>query len=195
MKVRQYIHAVIIAFLIVGFGHFGLKAAHSPFVRKALPARVQLSYPLCPPDTNPPTLPQPDINPLAPNPNNPFFLNNPPGIGQSIIYDPETNTYNFQYMTGDSPFGPGAYMNINEYINYDLQQSIHDYWQNQSRSIGGGPVSRRGSGIIPQLHIGGDIFEGIFGSNTIDIRPSGNIGLKLGVKYTQTDNYLLPVKQ
>ncbi|MBR6903560.1 MAG: cell surface protein SprA, partial [Bacteroidales bacterium] len=40
-----------------------------------------------------------------------------------------------------------------------------------------------------------DIFEGIFGSNTIDIRPSGNIGLKLGVKYTQTDNYLLPVKQ
>ena len=179
----------------MGFGHFGLKAAHSPFVRKALPARVQLSYPLCPPDTNPPTLPQPDINPLAPNPNNPFFLNNPPGIGQSIIYDPETNTYNFQYMTGDSPFGPGAYMNINEYINYDLQQSIHDYWQNQSRSIGGGPVSRRGSGIIPQLHIGGDIFEGIFGSNTIDIRPSGNIGLKLGVKYTQTDNYLLPVKQ
>ena len=179
----------------MGFGHFGLKAAHSPFVRKALPARVQLSYPLCPPDTNPPTLPQPDINPLAPNPNNPFFLNNPPGIGQSIIYDPETNTYNFQYMTGDSPFGPGAYMNINEYINYDLQQSIHDYWQNQSRSIGSGPVSRRGSGIIPQLHIGGDIFEGIFGSNTIDIRPSGNIGLKLGVKYTQTDNYLLPVKQ
>ena len=195
MKVRHYIHAVIIALLLVGFGHLGLKAANGPFVRKTLPTRVELSYPICPPDTNPPVLPQPDINPLAPNPSNPFYLNNPPGIGQSIIYDPETNTYNFQYMTGSSTFGPGAYMNVNEYINYDLQQSIHDYWQSQSRSIGGGPVSRRGGGLIPQLHIGGDIFEGIFGSNTIDIRPSGNVGLKLGVKYTQTDNYLLPVKQ
>jgi len=195
LKVRHYIHAVIIALLLVGFGHLGLKAANGPFVRKTLPTRVELSYPICPPDTNPPVLPQPDINPLAPNPSNPFYLNNPPGIGQSIIYDPETNTYNFQYMTGSSTFGPGAYMNVNEYINYDLQQSIHDYWQSQSRSIGGGPVSRRGSGLIPQLHIGGDIFEGIFGSNTIDIRPSGNVGLKLGVKYTQTDNYLLPVKQ
>ena len=195
MKVRHYIYAVIIALLTVGFGHLDLKAGNGPFVRKTLPTKVQLSYPICPPDTNPPILPQPDNNPLNPNPNNPFYLNNPPGIGPSIIYDPETNTYNFQYMTGNSPFGPGAYMNVNEYINYDLQQSIHDYWQNQSRTLGGGPKSRRGSGLIPQLHLGGEIFEGIFGSNVIDIRPSGNIGLKLGVKYTQTDNYLLPVKQ
>ena len=180
---------------MVGFGHFSLEAANGLSHKRTLPTKVQLSYPICPPDTNPPVLPQPDINPLTPGSNNPFFLNNPPGIGQSIIYDPETNTYNFQYMTGNSPFGPGAYMNINEYIDYDLQQSIHDYWQNQSRSIGSSPHSRTGSGLIPQLHLGGEIFEGIFGSNTIDIRPSGNVGLKLGVKYTQTDNYLLPVKQ
>ena len=89
----------------MGFGHFGLKAAHSPFVRKALPARVQLSYPLCPPDTNPPTLPQPDINPLAPNPNNPFFLNNPPGIGQSIIYGIGDN-YCTQYAGSPSSTTP-----------------------------------------------------------------------------------------
>ena len=195
MKVKHYIHAVILMLCMVGFGHFSLEAANGLSHKRTLPTKVQLSYPICPPDTNPPVLPQPDINPLTPGSNNPFFLNNPPGIGQSIIYDPETNTYNFQYMTGNSPFGPGAYMNINEYIDYDLQQSIHDYWQNQSRSIGSSPRSRTGSGLIPQLHLGGEIFEGIFGSNTIDIRPSGNVGLKLGVKYTQTDNYLLPVKQ
>lgn len=195
MKVKHYIHAVIIALCIVGFGHVSAKAANGLSPRRVLPTRVQLSYPIFPADTNPPVLPQPTLNPLEPGSSNPFFLNNPPGIGQSIIYDPETNTYNFQYMTGGSPFGPGAYMNINEYIDYDLQQSIHDYWQNQSRSIGSGPRSRTGSGLIPQLHLGGEIFEGIFGSNTIDIRPSGNVGLKLGVKYTQTDNYLLPVKQ
>ena len=216
MKVRHYyIYTFIVVILLTGIGLLSSQAANgwmfsdTRSVKKTVnepvgdtkeePAAPYLAEPapepVCPPDTNPPTLPQPDINPLNPNPNNPFYLNNPPGVGPSIIYDPITNTYNFQYMTGSTPFGPGAYMNINEYIDYDLQQSIHDYWQNQSRSIGSNGKSRTGSGIIPQLHIGGDIFEGIFGSNTIDIRPSGTVGLKLGVKYTQTDNYLLPVKQ
>ena len=195
MKVKHHILVVILAFLVAGFGCKSLQAAEDPGVRKEMPTRVHLPYPLCPPDTNPPTLPQPDNNPLSPPVSNPFFLQNPPGIGQSIIYDPITNTYNFQYMTGNTPFGPGASMNVNEYLNYDLQQSIHDYWQNQSRSIGSKGVSRTGSGLIPQLHIGGDIFEGIFGSNTIDIRPSGNIGIKLGAKFVKTDNFNIPVKK
>ena len=131
MKVRHYIYAVFIALFIAVFGLLSLKAANvwifsdsrslnesknEPAIEtkeepKAVKYSESVSEPVCPPDTNPPTLPQPDINPLSPNPNNPFYLNNPPGVGQNIIYDPITNTYNFQYMTGNTPFGPGAYMN------------------------------------------------------------------------------------
>ena len=198
MKVKHYIlYSIILALLLGCFGLSKLQAAKWSVDRKPLPkkAETQEPVPVCPPDTNPPTLPQPDINPLNPDPDNPFYLQNPPGVGRTIIYDPITNTYNFQYMTGNEPFGAGSYMDVKEYIDYDLQQSIHDYWQNQSRSIGSRGNSRTGSGLIPQLHVGGEIFEGIFGSNTIDIRPSGSVGLKLGVKYTQTDNWNLPVKQ
>ncbi len=148
---------------------------------------------LMPPDTDPPKVPQPDNNPLSTPFTSPFSLQNPPGIGTVINYDPNTNSYNFQYMTGNTPFGPGAYMDVNEYIDYDLQKSINDYWHNHSSSYNGG--NRRGGGLIPELHIGGDIFESIFGSNTIDIRPSGNIELKFGFKYTQIDNPNMPVKQ
>ena len=195
MKVKHHILYIVLAFILGGFVFARLYAANGTVERLAIPIKVALANPICPPDTNPPVLPQPDINPLAPDPDNPFFLRNPQGVGQSIIYDPTTNTYNFQYMTGSTPFGPSSYMDIKEYIDYDLQQSIHDYWQNQSRSLGAKGNSRTGSGLIPQLHIGGDIFEGIFGSNTIDIRPSGSVGLKLGAKYTQNDNWNLPVKQ
>lgn len=145
-----------------------------------------------PPDTDPPLVPKPDNNPLNQSFTSPFSLQNPPGIGTVINYDPNTNTYNFQYMTGNTPFGPGAYMDVNEYIDYDLQKSINDYWHNHSSSYSGG--NRRGGGLIPELHVGGDIFESIFGSNTIDIRPSGNVELKFGFKYVQNDNYSLPVK-
>ncbi len=158
-----------------------------------------LPYNIFPPDTNNPdstkhVLPQPDNNPLNDSYQSPFWLQDPPGFGTQIEYDPETNTYNFQYMTGETPFGPGAYMDINEYIDYDLRQSINDYWaEHSSSSYTGG--NRRGGGLIPELHIGGDIFESIFGSNTIDIRPSGNLELKFGVKHTFIDNENLPEKQ
>ena len=108
---------------------------------------ITQSLNIFPPDTNPPgTVPQPNNNPLDNSYQSPFWLQNPPGIGTQIQYDPETNTYNFQYMTGNTPFGPGAYMDVNEYLGYDLQQSINDYWYNHSTSYGGG--NRRGGGRI-----------------------------------------------
>ena len=99
MKVRHhYIFTVIVAILICGIGLLsshpagGWVFSDSRSVKE--PASEPVSEtkdepvaayeataapePVCPPDTNPPTLPQPDINPLNPNPNNPFYLNNPP---------------------------------------------------------------------------------------------------------------------
>lgn len=174
-----------------------------PQVKAVASAKVHISkaleltsFPLMPPDTNPtdtnPLVPQPDNNPLNNQHNSPFSLHNPPGIGTQILYNPETNSYDFQYMTGNTPYGPGAYMDINEYIDYDLRRSIDDYWKNQGSYTGG---NRNGGGLIPELHIGGDVFESIFGSNTVDIRPSGTVTLKFGINHTRVDNKSLPEKQ
>lgn len=153
--------------------------------------------PICPPDTTPKdstsSFPQPDNNPLNNSHTSPLYGPGADGVGTTIHYNPETNTYDFQYMTGNTPFGPGAYMNVNEYIDYDLRQSIDNYWHSHSTGYTGG--NRRGGGLIPELHVGGDIFESIFGSNKIDIRPAGNMELKFGIKYISVDNQSLPVKQ
>lgn len=169
------------------------KAASVPEI-SPISREIEVLRSITPPDTNPPVLPQPDNNPLNGGTyNSPFFLKDPPGVGTNVEYDPNTNTYNFQYMTGSQPYGPGAYMDVNEYIGYDLRKSIDDYWHSSSSSYRGG--NRKGGGLIPELHIGGDIFESIFGSNTIDIRPAGNVELKFGLRYNYTDNRLLPEKQ
>lgn len=146
-----------------------------------------------PSDSIPPTVSQPDNNPLDETHHSPFDMPNASGVGTQIHYNPQTNTYDFQYMTGNAPYGPGAYMDINEYVDYDLRQSIDNYWRNRGARYSNG--NRKGGGLIPELHIGGDIFESIFGSNTIDIRPSGNITLTFGVAHTHIDNKSLPVKQ
>ena len=157
-----------------------------------------IELPVFPPDTGDKPIinvPQPDKNPLNENtPSSPFLLHNPSGVGTQIQYNPNTNSYDFQYMTGNTPYGPAGSMDINEYIDYDLRHSIKDYWKNKGAKYAGGP-NARGSGLIPQIKIGGEIFESIFGSNIIDIRPSGSAELIFGIIHQNNKNPNLPVKQ
>ncbi|MCQ2285914.1 MAG: cell surface protein SprA [Bacteroidales bacterium] len=150
---------------------------------------------LTPPDTDLRiSVPQLNTNPLEEDEYSPFTLDNPKNFDTQIEYDPESNSYQFQNTIGGTPFGPSSSMNMKEYLNYDLQKEIENYWRDKGASYSGGR-SRRGSGLIPALHVGGDFFETIFGSNTIEIRPSGNVELTFGVLYNQNDNPTLPVKQ
>lgn len=199
---KIYIISIITIFLLQSklWGNFVSEVPYPEVSLSHAVSSIQEDFPLdgkiAPPDSglNVP-LPQPDNNPLdEEGRHSPFYLNNPQGVGTQIEYDPETNTYKFQNMTGSIPFGPGAYMDVNEYIDYDLRKEINRYWKDQGATYAGGP-SRTGSGIIPQLHIGSDVFESIFGSNTIDVRLSGNVELIFGVSHTHTKNYTLPVKQ
>ena len=81
---------------------------------------IEMELPVFPPDTGDRPIidvPQPDNNPLNENtPSSPFLLHNPTGVGTQIQYNPTTNSYDFQYMTGNTPFGPGGSMDINVYI-------------------------------------------------------------------------------
>ena len=149
-----------------------------------------------PPDTGLRSpIPSYDNNPLDEDQfYSPFHLSTPSSYHTEIVFDSTTNSYRFQNMIGNTPFGPSADMSIDEYIDYDLRQSINNYWRERGASYTS-HGNRRGGGLIPQLHVGGDIFETIFGSNTIDIRPSGNVELIFGVLHNRTDNYSLPIKQ
>ena len=145
--------------------------------------------PVPPPDTGLRSkVPNPDNNPLGNEFYSPFHLHTPPALTREIQYDPATNSYSFQNKIGTTPFGPAASMNVNEYINYDLQQEIKNYWREKGASYVSGPNRRGGGGIIPQLRVGGDVFETIFGSNIIDIRPAGNVELQFGLKHRSNKN-------
>ncbi|MCL2434805.1 MAG: cell surface protein SprA [Lentimicrobiaceae bacterium] len=133
-------------------------------------------------------IPPTDNNPLEQEFYSPFHLNTPPNVKREIEYDPKTHTYQFQHKIGTTPYGPGAYMDVNEYIDYDLQKEIRDYWRERGARRVSGPNRRGGGGIIPQLRVGGDVFETIFGSNTIDIRPSGNVELMFAIVHNSNKN-------
>ncbi|MFC2086167.1 cell surface protein SprA [Bacteroidota bacterium] len=121
----------------------------------------------------------------------PLFLNKPSNIQDSIKYNPETGKYEFVQKIGNFYYRPTGTMNFDEYRKYDFENSLQNYWQQRFRSES---FEHQGS-LIPKLYVGSEVFDRIFGSNTIDIKPSGYAELIFGVVTNRVDNPVLPIKQ
>ncbi|MEA3477682.1 MAG: cell surface protein SprA, partial [Bacteroidota bacterium] len=121
-----------------------------------------------------------------------LYLKNPSNIQTEIEYDPETNQYIFRNKVGDFDYRNPTYMSFDEYQDYELQNSLQNYWKERSLAASG---FDKGDGIIPKIYVGGKFFETIFGNNTIDIRPQGTAELIFGILHNKTDNPTLNVRQ
>ena len=122
---------------------------------------------------------------------NPLYLKLPESIQSDVEYDPETGLYKLNHKIGDLEYRSPTYMTLDEFREYDLKNSVDDYWEERSKAAGAGT---RG-GIIPSIYIGGKAFDRIFGGNTIDIRPSGSVELIFGILGNSRDDPTLDVKQ
>ncbi|MFH2140844.1 MAG: cell surface protein SprA, partial [Bacteroidota bacterium] len=124
------------------------------------------------------------------SPGSPLYLEDPANITREIEYDPETGNYIFKEKVGSLDYRNPTNMTLDEYRKYDFDQSVRSYWRQRAR---GESFSHQGS-LIPKLHVGGEVFDKIFGSNTIDIRPQGSAELIFGLNISKTDNPILPEK-
>jgi len=122
--------------------------------------------------------------------NSPLYLQSPSNITTEIEYNPENNSYEFKEKIGDIDYRNPTTMTLDEYREYDFDRSLRDYWRQRAR---GESFEHHGS-LIPKLHVGGEVFDKIFGSNTIDIRPQGSAELIFGLKISKTDNPQLAEK-
>ncbi len=148
------------------------------------------------PDTNEPdTLKYPIQNPdpvfNGSQPSNALYLQNPSNITSGVDYDPNTNSYNFTTKLGNSNLTTPNNMSFEEYLNYDFQTSVDNYWRSRAAAQGG----EKRTGLIPQLKVGGEIFDRIFGGNTVDIRPQGSAELTFGIISNRRDDPSLDIRQ
>ena len=120
----------------------------------------------------------------------PFFLKNPSNIKSSVKYDAEKNEYILYQKVGPFDYRLPVYMSPEEYRKYEYTTSMRDYWKSR---VSGREESFR-SNLIPQIEVGGQAFDKIFGSNTINIIPQGSAELVFGVKISHIDNATLSEK-
>ncbi|NLF41744.1 MAG: hypothetical protein GX587_03530, partial [Bacteroidales bacterium] len=113
-----------------------------------------------------------------PSKSHPLYLKNPSNIKTEIIYNPEANEFMQVQKVGDRIIKRPAILSFEEYKDIDMDRMMQSYWREKTRGQG----SDKQGGIIPQIYVGGEVFDRIFGGSTIDIRPTGSAELSFGVR-------------
>lgn len=117
-------------------------------------------------------------------------MNNPPSIIEAYTYDPVTNRYVYTHSVGEFNINYPIILTPKEYDELVLRESMRKYFQKKSDAIDG---KKEGSeeakkDLLPRYYVNSGFFESIFGSNTIDVKPTGSVEIDLGVRYTKQDN-------
>jgi len=122
-----------------------------------------------------------------------LYLNDPSNIKTDLKYDPDSNVYNVTQQMGNINYRPPSYMSQEEYMDYEFKRSLKEYWKQRSTAEA---MSQQGQkkNLIPPIKINSQIFDRIFGTNVVDIRPQGSAELIFGVNSSYSQNPAIPVK-
>ncbi|MEI6062575.1 MAG: cell surface protein SprA, partial [Bacteroidota bacterium] len=123
-------------------------------------------------------------NPYDVNPTGGLYLKNPSNLKEDVIYDPVNNEYTVTDKIGNIDYRNPVSFTSDEYMKWDTRRALDNYWRERANS--NSAATRLG--VIPQLRIGGQLFDRVFGGNTIDIRPQGSTELTFGVISNRRDD-------
>ena len=131
-------------------------------------------------------------NPIDPTQNNPqsFDLGDPSNVELIIEYDPVTGKYVFREKMGDLDYRNPSMMTLEEYIEYERQKEMRDYWKEKVEN-----QNQQGQPLEIPIKIESPGFANVFGSDEINIRPQGAVELSFGVAASRYDNPVLPERQ
>lgn len=119
-------------------------------------------------------------------------LKDPSNVKTNVDYDPSTGNYNVTQKIGDMNYRPPTYIDSKEYQDYIFRKQVKSYW---GQKVHAESPNSKSNPTIPKLTVGGEVFDRIFGGNTVDIRPNGSAELIFAYNGTRTKNPALPARQ
>jgi cell surface protein SprA len=122
---------------------------------------------------------------------NNLYLKNPSNLQATVEYDPVTHQYVRVYKIGKITYRVPETMTFEEFQEEDNKQMLQKYWKERAEAAS----IDNNKGFIPKLHIGGKVFETIFGNNTVDIRPQGSAEITFGIVSNRRDDPMLNTTQ
>ncbi|PWA10156.1 T9SS outer membrane translocon Sov/SprA [Flavobacterium laiguense] len=117
-------------------------------------------------------------------------IKDPQSILSAYTYDPVTNTYIYTNSIDGFNINYPIVLSPAEYEKLILKESMSDYFKKKADAIDGKKEGSEAAkkDLLPRYYIKSGLFESIFGSNTIDVKPTGSVEIDLGILYTKQDN-------
>ena len=109
---------------------------------------------------------------------------------KEVIFDKNLNKYVIIEKIGDYYTRTPIFLTRKEYSKYRLKRDMLLYFKEKVAATN----SKRKNAadaqkdLLPTYYVKSDFFENIFGGNSIKITPTGNLNLKLGFIYQNTEN-------
>jgi len=109
---------------------------------------------------------------------------------KTVIFDKVLNKYVIVEKIGDYYTKTPIFLSQKEYEQYRLKRDMLQYFKDK---VGATNSKKKGSleaqkYLLPDYYVNSKFFESIFGGNTIKFTPTGNLNLKLGFIYQNTEN-------
>jgi cell surface protein SprA len=192
--IRRIVIVIMGAWLFGALALFALDASSinaAPVFPSQAPVISQDTLQPVPPVTLPFPFDDADEYDLEGTPSGGFYFSDPPNVITEVNYDPATGNYVKTRRVGDRIIGRPVYISFEDYLKYDLDRALQQYWREKATPQG----FERRSGVIPEIYVGGELFDRIFGGSTIDIRPTGSAELIFGVMSNYRDDPSLDEKR
>ena len=117
-------------------------------------------------------------------------LQDPPSILSAYKYDPVMDRYVYTNSVDGFSINYPIILTPKEYEDLVLKESRRNYFKKKSDAIDGKKLGTNATkkDLLPRYYINSSLFESVFGSNTIDVKPTGSVEMDLGMRYTKQDN-------
>lgn len=114
-----------------------------------------------------------------------FDLKDPKNINTQVEYDPSLKEYSISEKIGKEYYRAPSYMTYEEFLKYQAGKDEEAYFKKRQNTLM--QISKKG-GVIPKVNLGNAIFDRIFGGNTIEVKPQGNVDLFFGGNWQNVKN-------
>ncbi len=122
-----------------------------------------------------------------------LFLNNP--VSTQIAYDKSINKFVIVEKIGDYLIGFPIYLTPKEYDKYKLENDIKTYFREK---VDAANPNKKGNkarkNLLPKYYVNSKFFESVFGGTEVEVIPSGQVSVKLGGVYQNTENPQISVE-
>ena len=117
-------------------------------------------------------------------------LPNPNSILEAYTYDPITDRYIYTKTFEGFNINYPIVLTPKEYQELISRETMRDYFQKKSDAIDNKKAASKDAqkNLLPRYMIKSALFESIFGSNTIDVKPTGTVEIDLGMRHSKQDN-------